>query len=718
MAKLSHKNIKVTLKIRLAGKDQLLDFVVMNGSFSLSEQDKSSSCEISVYDNQHITANKILEKIKVDGGIIVPPDLFKELDKADTQTSITNGLQGDELATVIVNYCRGSNIKQVEQIAYILATADHESKMGLYTSEIGGESISYAPYYGRGLVQITHQDNYERWGKYLNQDFITNKELVSDLKYAVPILCLGMTGLNGAPNFTGRVLSEYINGSSVDYINARRTVNGTDRAALIADIAKRYETRLRAGELTGGTVQTVSPFAALTATSTIITDTKFSDAVKQAEKFSELTLYVSYNDQPPVRYDYVFTGIEKEGEHTTVISGQSIDAAITLTTSTTKVRTYNNTSLRMFSDGIAKELGLKLDITETRLSEQIIQQFDQYPGESKYEVLGRLAKRQGYFIRNSGTVLKLEPLIGDSVSYLIKPTDLLSVPRLIETATQNRITSKGLAPIVQGLSLVVQKGTAPDSLSEYRTEQEKLYVNNIQGDLEIGEGFRLSCSVKEDSRIHTLQPGAIVNVPGEGDFRLKRRSHSVNSSKVTLELYLPVWVESSKKDIEVDTTSQRLTSNSAINYTPTPGKLSGTFTLPGLNGKYDSNTTVVNGGFITWSQVCKDERRQFLTAEITKNLINITGEVERYLKLYFSNRLQDVTVTSGFRDEASNQSVGGATASQHILGKALDLYIVGETGKSLSQRAISFGWNGGIGIYTTLPEIIHLDIGTKRSWGL
>jgi hypothetical protein len=48
-------------------------------------------------------------------------------------------------------------------------------------------------------------------------------------------------------DFTGMKLSDYIKPGSVDYVNARRIVNGTDRAEQIAGYAEKYEEALRAG---------------------------------------------------------------------------------------------------------------------------------------------------------------------------------------------------------------------------------------------------------------------------------------------------------------------------------------------------------------------------------------------------------------------------------------------------------------------------------------
>lgn len=722
--KLRQKYIKLILNTRIAAKDQIFVFDVISGTYNLSEQDRSSSCEFTIPDPGHKVGKLLLEKIKQDGGIVTPPELFKELkeDEKTDSSAIANGVTGDELAKVVVNYCRSIGINRIETMAYILASIDHESKMGVYLSEIGGSSMWYDPFYGRGLIQITHQTNYDRFGKYLGQDFVNNKELVSELKWAVPIAVLGMTGLKGAPTFTGRSLSEFINESGTDYYNARKTVNGTDKASHIADIAKRYETRLRAGEFTGGKVDKVTPFAKLTgqlgAASEQSITPGIDDAIKQAQKFSELQVSVRFNEQPPAIYEYVFTGVVLSGTNETILSGQSIDAAITLSTSTKTVRTHRNTSLRMFGEAISKELGIKFDIVESRLSEQIIKQFDQYPGESAYQVLGRMAKRQGYIVRNDSKTLTLEPLLSDVVSYRIAPGDLVDAPKLTENASSNRITGKGLPPIVTGLKRATRikdfANNTTAAAANFADDQE--YINNIQAGLEIGEGFRVTCRVLDNEKLHTLMPGSIVNVPLPGgiagDYRLKGRSHSVPGGTAQLQLYLPVWVEAKEKDDQNDATSKTVNTNGQINYTPTPGKLTGEFSLPGLTGKFTDSTPVVVNGFITWLSVCKPERRQFLTAEIVKNLINITGMVEEFYKNNYPNQYRSLEVTSGFRDEASNTAAGGVPNSQHVLGKALDVYLAGVDQLSVAAKAIQ-AFNGGVGKNSAF---CHLDSGIKRDW--
>ena len=48
-------------------------------------------------------------------------------------------------------------------------------------------------------------------------------------------------------DFTGKSLSNYISAGKCDYVEARRIVNGTDRAHKIAGYAAEFEVALRAG---------------------------------------------------------------------------------------------------------------------------------------------------------------------------------------------------------------------------------------------------------------------------------------------------------------------------------------------------------------------------------------------------------------------------------------------------------------------------------------
>lgn len=97
---------------------------------------------------------------------------------------------------------------------------------------LGNRSIQEAfDLRGRGLSQITGFRNYNIFG------IAGNPDAALEIEKAVEILFTGMKlGI-----FTGKKLDHYIGNSSADYINARRIINGTDKAAHIANLAVKFE---------------------------------------------------------------------------------------------------------------------------------------------------------------------------------------------------------------------------------------------------------------------------------------------------------------------------------------------------------------------------------------------------------------------------------------------------------------------------------------------
>jgi len=93
-------------------------------------------------------------------------------------------------------------------------------------------------YHGRGYCQITGKSNYKKAGDFLGLDLINNPELAkTPTSNAIKIILYGMhKGL-----FTGKKLSDYINNTKTDYFNARRIINGTDRAKDIKGFAVKLE---------------------------------------------------------------------------------------------------------------------------------------------------------------------------------------------------------------------------------------------------------------------------------------------------------------------------------------------------------------------------------------------------------------------------------------------------------------------------------------------
>jgi hypothetical protein len=112
------------------------------------------------------------------------------------------------------------------------------------TDATGKKKISNT-YYGRGFVQLTWETNYQKMDTALG---LSGKESLHvypanalDSTIAYKIMSYGMR--NGS--FTGKKLSDYITSNATDYKNARRIINGQDKADLIKGYAEDFEFILR-----------------------------------------------------------------------------------------------------------------------------------------------------------------------------------------------------------------------------------------------------------------------------------------------------------------------------------------------------------------------------------------------------------------------------------------------------------------------------------------
>lgn len=153
----------------------------------------------------------------------------------------------------IIQEAQRQNITNKSQLAYILATSVHESGAGAHMEEFasgrayeGRSSLGNTQpgdgmrYKGRGYVQITGRRNYADWSRRLGVDLVGNPSLATDPRIAAQILVGGMK----EGTFTGRRLDQYINDQGTDFNNARRIVNGTDRAGSISQIAQRLQSAM------------------------------------------------------------------------------------------------------------------------------------------------------------------------------------------------------------------------------------------------------------------------------------------------------------------------------------------------------------------------------------------------------------------------------------------------------------------------------------------
>lgn len=163
------------------------------------------------------------------------------------KSSITSK-QFQGIEAIITEYSRLC-INDLRKLAYILATAYHETASTMQPIEEYGKGKNYPygrkvkmsrkPYdkpdqifYGRGHVQLTWYENYDSMGKLLGVDLLNHPEFALAMEVSVKILFQGM--IRGM--FTGKKLSDYFTESKSDAYNARRIVNGIDKAVTIQNL--------------------------------------------------------------------------------------------------------------------------------------------------------------------------------------------------------------------------------------------------------------------------------------------------------------------------------------------------------------------------------------------------------------------------------------------------------------------------------------------------
>lgn len=144
-------------------------------------------------------------------------------------------------------------VTDLRHAAYMLATIKRECGNTFKpVKEVGqGKGKEYGKpdpvtgkvYFGRGYTQNTWKENYQMLTNAWNKahpdrkiDFVYNPDLLLVPEYSYFAMSYGMR--NGT--FTGVGLNRYIHGDVCDFVNARRIINGTDKAELIAGYANKF----------------------------------------------------------------------------------------------------------------------------------------------------------------------------------------------------------------------------------------------------------------------------------------------------------------------------------------------------------------------------------------------------------------------------------------------------------------------------------------------
>ncbi|HVL74231.1 MAG TPA: glycoside hydrolase family 19 protein [Beijerinckiaceae bacterium] len=144
-------------------------------------------------------------------------------------------------------------IKEHGGAAYFKRMYDIEGERPHVARALGnltpGDGARFA---GRGYVQLTGRANYAKAGTRVGRDLIGNPDLAMQPDIAARIMVAGMR----EGWFTGKRLADYFNGSVDDPRNARRIINGIDKADVIAGYHRSF---LKALQAAGRPVQPHAP---------------------------------------------------------------------------------------------------------------------------------------------------------------------------------------------------------------------------------------------------------------------------------------------------------------------------------------------------------------------------------------------------------------------------------------------------------------------------
>lgn len=126
------------------------------------------------------------------------------------------------------------------------------------------------------------------------------------------------------------------------------------------------------------------------------------------------------------------------------------------------------------------------------------------------------------------------------------------------------------------------------------------------------------------------------------------------------------------------------------------------------------NDPIIPGGSFTWSEFTKGGSRWPVDIYVECQMIKMAQQLE-HLKRHCFN--VPMIITSAYRPPAVNRAVGGASASRHLHGDAIDLYAAGKSTEWLWSRVRNYWGNRGGQAVSWRGQFVHLDLrGWRAEW--
>jgi putative chitinase len=184
---------------------------------------------------------------------------FFDIVRAKVFHGLLNQRQVDGINSILDAWGKAVPNPDPRFVAYALATAHRETAGTMQpvresfwsTEDWRKEHLRrYYPYYGRGFIQLTWKNNYEKANAKLHtlgilmpeENMLSNLDLALRPDVASAVMVFGMT----EGWFTGFKLSEFFHGDCCDWIHARRIINGNDHDREIAGDALHFYAALQA----------------------------------------------------------------------------------------------------------------------------------------------------------------------------------------------------------------------------------------------------------------------------------------------------------------------------------------------------------------------------------------------------------------------------------------------------------------------------------------
>lgn len=148
----------------------------------------------------------------------------------------------------------GTPMDDERWLAYMLATVYHETAQRMwpikeYGSQTYLEGKDYYPFFGRGFVMLTWEDNYRLASAALGlideRDLVEHPDVALDSLISARIMFRGMA----EGWFTGHKLGQYFNDDTDDPVGARQIINGHDCDDQIAGYHEQFLAAINAASV-------------------------------------------------------------------------------------------------------------------------------------------------------------------------------------------------------------------------------------------------------------------------------------------------------------------------------------------------------------------------------------------------------------------------------------------------------------------------------------